>query len=337
MSPLRVLIVGAGPAGLVLGRCLHHRGIPAIIYEKAKPSPHRNSYGITLYAQFYRPLLKVLDLDETTFRKRVAVDAQIGGMGKVTANVSDEEGGFRANRSRFEGLLAEGLDVRWESEVESIDLGSSSEGEVTVALKGGEKQTPTVVVGADGPHSIVREAVAKGVELKVLPYATYNGKRRVSVEEFQKTFKPAMGEGNKLEQRMGDALLQISVGDRDEEKVSLSYVYSRAPRGKKGEDTLYRPEREKGAAREMPEELFAELGVLAGKLEEPFRTVFDAETVRKDRLLNWLMRSLHMDVGQLREAAKGGVVLLGDAVHAEPILGGEGKLSMGWARSQNSC
>ncbi|SMQ54467.1 unnamed protein product [Zymoseptoria tritici ST99CH_3D7] len=294
MSQPKIIIIGAGTAGLVLGRCLHHRGIPAILLEKAKNSPHRNNYGITLHAQTYRPLLKVLGLDETNFRRKVAVDSPVGGTGRISRHDSGE-GDFRANRGRFEGLLAEGLDVRWESEVEDVKFGGP-EG-VTVGLKGGEKQTSKIVVGADGPHSRVREAVVKGVELKILPFATYNGKRRISPEEFEKTFAAAMGDGNTLEQRVGDALLQISISDRDEKETG---------------------------AREMPEELFVELEGLAGKLEEPFRSIFDADAVRKDRLLNWLMRSLHLDVGQLREAAKGGVVLLGDAVHAEPILGGEG-------------
>ncbi|SMY28117.1 unnamed protein product [Zymoseptoria tritici ST99CH_1A5] len=321
MSQPKIIIIGAGTAGLVLGRCLHHRGIPAILLEKAKNSPHRNNYGITLHAQTYRPLLKVLGLDETNFRRKVAVDSPVGGTGRISRHDSGE-GDFRANRGRFEGLLAEGLDVRWESEVEDVKFGGP-EG-VTVGLKGGEKQTSKIVVGADGPHSRVREAVVKGVELKILPFATYNGKRRISPEEFEKTFAAAMGDGNTLEQRVGDALLQISISDRDEKEVSLSYTYSRPPRSNKGADKLYRPERPKTGAREMPEELFVELEGLAGKLEEPFRSIFDADAVRKDRLLNWLMRSLHLDVGQLREAAKGGVVLLGDAVHAEPILGGEG-------------
>jgi 2-polyprenyl-6-methoxyphenol hydroxylase-like FAD-dependent oxidoreductase len=323
MSQLQVSIVGAGTAGLVLGRCLRHLGIPAVLFEKSRNSPHRNNYGITLHAQTYRPLLQILGLDETGFKRRVAVDAQVGGTGRVGSG-SSSESSFRANRSRFEGLLAEGLDVRWESEVEDVKFGSS-EGSVTLGLKNGEKQSSTIVVGADGPHSIVRSFMRNGVELKVLPFATYNGKRRVSSDEFEKTFATAMGERNAIEQRSGDALLQISVNDRDEKEVSLSYTYSRSPRSNKNDDKLYRPERSKDAAREMPEELFTELEEVTGKLEEPFRIIFNADAVRKDRLLNWLMRSLHLNVEQLRQAAEGGVVLLGDAVHAEPILGGQGR------------
>lgn len=313
MSQLQVSIIGAGISGLVLGRCLLQRGLQPVLFEKARHSPRRNDYGITLHSSTYGPLLKVLGLDDTTFRQRVAVDSANGGLGLTDAK---ERSSFRANRNRFEQLLAEGLDVRWEHELESLNQHS-------LHFKNGKSHSSSVLVGADGPHSQVRNLIGVDAKLQVLPFATYNGKRRVSSTDFQTKFAPAMQGRCAIEQRVSDALLQISINDRTSEEVSISYTYSRPAR--EGDDQLYRPERSKDAAKQMPEAFFQELKQVGFDLEEPYKSVFDVETLRKDRLLNWLMRSLHLPTELLSDAAKDGVVLLGDAVHAEPILGGQGQ------------
>jgi 2-polyprenyl-6-methoxyphenol hydroxylase-like FAD-dependent oxidoreductase len=80
MAKQTISIIGAGLGGLTLGRCLQKRGIAAILYERLD-SPPRYSYGITLHASAYTPLLKALDVDEMDFKSRVAVDASSGGRG----------------------------------------------------------------------------------------------------------------------------------------------------------------------------------------------------------------------------------------------------------------
>ena len=84
MSQPTISIVGAGIGGLTLGRCLLQRGIRAVLYEKASSSS-RHTYAITLQPSSYRPLLKVLNVDEATFKARVAVDAGIGGSGNINS------------------------------------------------------------------------------------------------------------------------------------------------------------------------------------------------------------------------------------------------------------
>lgn len=330
MSALPISIVGAGISGLVLGRCLLHRGIQAVIFEKSRHSTHKNNHAITLHAHSYRPLLQILNLDEPAFKQRVAVDAGVGGEGRLSSSTAESSSGisFRANRARFEQLLGEGLDIKWEHEVDSVSLASSAESPVRLQLKNGETHPSSVVVGADGPHSLVRDSISKettdSMALKVLPFATYNGRRDLTPREFDDGFAAAMHGTNVLEQRVADAFLQISVSDRTSEKVTLSYTYSRPARN--GVDPLYRPRRSKTAAKEIPEELFSELGRLQDELQGPFRIVFGGDAMRNDRLLNWLMRSAPqpLRLEQWAEAARGGIVLLGDAWHAEPILGGHG-------------
>lgn len=318
MSQLHVSIIGAGISGLVLGRCLLQRGVKAVLFEKAKRSPRRNDYGITLHSSTYGPLLKILDLDERTFRQQVAVDSAIGGVGSLG---SHEQSSFRANRNRFEQLISEGLEVRWEHELENVQ--HDAEGRATIHFKNGQKHSSPILIGADGPHSTTRSLISADTKLKILPFATYNGKRRVSAGEFETKFAPAMQDRCVLEKRLSDALLQISVSNRDRDEVSISYTYSRPGQG--SEDLLYRPDRSKDQAREVPEALFQEIDRLSAELEEPYKSVFLTEALRNDRLLNWLMRSLHLNVAEtLSDAAATGVVLVGDAVHSEPILGGQG-------------
>lgn len=43
-----------------------------------------------------------------------------------------------------------------------------------------------------------------------------------------------------------------------------------------------------------------------------------------ERVLHWLMRTVLLNRQELHALAKNGIFFLGDTVHAEPILGGEG-------------
>lgn len=48
------------------------------------------------------------------------------------------------------------------------------------------------------------------------------------------------------------------------------------------------------------------------------------EKMRRDRILHWLMTDILVPLGDLKILAEKGVIAIGDAVHATPILGGEG-------------
>ena len=114
-----ISIVGAGIAGLTLGRALLHRGIPSILYERGTSKPRLN-YAITLHSTAYQPLLELLDLDLNAFRNRVAVDTEDGGAGSGSQRAHlathkglyDTQASFRANRVKLDQLLREGLDIR---------------------------------------------------------------------------------------------------------------------------------------------------------------------------------------------------------------------------------
>lgn len=52
--------------------------------------------------------------------------------------------------------------------------------------------------------------------------------------------------------------------------------------------------------------------------------MFDTEKLKMERVLHWLMRTVLVSHRELCALAKKGVFFIGDSVHAEPILGGEG-------------
>lgn len=52
--------------------------------------------------------------------------------------------------------------------------------------------------------------------------------------------------------------------------------------------------------------------------------IFEAEAVRGDRVLHWLMQTLMPEPSEAQRLAKHNVILIGNAAHATHILGGEG-------------
>ena len=287
-----------------------------MLFEKSRPSSNRNSYGITLHATSYRPLLKLLSLEENSFRSKVAVDA--AGEASGNANSGAETSSLRANRNRFEALLAEGLDIRWEHELKDLDTTSG----ISLDFANRTKHETQILVGAEGPHSLIRQTISPSTDFKILPYAVYNGKRRISLDDFEENIKPHLGDSTVTEQHLNSTRFQVSINDIGKDKVSISYTYSRP--GKDTGDALYRPDRPKSAAKETPDALFQDIDSIRHELQEPFNFVSDSDKMKNDRMLNWLMRTLQVDRSVLDEATQSGIVLLGDSVHAEPILGGYG-------------
>lgn len=312
MSQQPISIVGAGIGGVTLGRCLKQRGISAVLYEKASSSP-RNLYGVTLHASTYKPLLDLLEIDEATFRRQVAVDGASGGNGAIHG----QQSAFRAHRQRLESLIREGLDIRWEHAVDKVEQTSSG---TVLHVKDGEKVEQKCSVATDGVHSAIRRCLLPDAEPKVLPFVAINGKRRVKKADFEKLYSPMMKGSNVAEVLVNGALLNVSINDVGD-LISTSWTYSRAVRG--SSDALYTPHRPNAGATDIPDEFYAEVSAL-GQLEQPFAEVFDVEKIKNDRTLTWLMRTTESGLSGLEKLAENGVLFIGDSVHAEAILGGNG-------------
>ncbi|KAL9007646.1 MAG: hypothetical protein Q9180_009604, partial [Flavoplaca navasiana] len=129
-----------------------------------------------------------------------------------------------------------------------------------------------------------------------------------------------LGPQTVVHERHDDIVLEISINEYTPKHVDVSYTYSRPAREN---DPLHKPDRAIPGATDIPEEFYRELEDLKD-LHQPFNTVFDAARVRRDRILHWLMRSTLGRAAEVDRLVKKGVLLVGDAVHAMPILGGEG-------------
>ncbi|TLD27795.1 Eukaryotic translation initiation factor 3 subunit G [Venturia nashicola] len=319
MSQQPISIIGAGIGGRVLGQALKRMNIPATIFEKSAAS--RYAYGITIQEQVFKRLRKdVLGQDDIPLRKRVTVDAP-DGFGLVYPHRSTDFSA-RVHRQKFEEVLGDGLDIQYGHELDSID---TSEKFPEISFTNGKKVSGSVVVAFDGVHSKIRTSLLPNVEPNVLPYVAINGKCRVERATYDKLYDPAILRGNVISTRKGDAALQISIneGKTGTDLVSISFVYSRPARSG-GEDPLYDPDRPKDKANHIPQAFFDEIAALKD-LEQPYSDVFDVKKLEDNKtLISWLMRTVEPPLVELKELGNNNVLLAGDAIHAQPILGGLG-------------
>jgi 2-polyprenyl-6-methoxyphenol hydroxylase-like FAD-dependent oxidoreductase len=334
MSSGSVVILGSGIGGLTLGRCLRQKGISSVIYERTSSAP-RHTYGITLESWAYRPLLKILDMDEHTFRRRIAVDGFYhGGIGKLNSNDPLNPDGtqstsFRASRNKLESILREGQLINLEHSLSSARK-LDDQSKVELAFQNDLKLTPTVIVDMMGVHSQLRKSLLPSVTLKVLPFVVFSSKRYLKSAHFQSTYASAFNEGNciTLEPKvLHDPRLEITINDHlPNGDVSISYIYSRAAMSDVGQDPLHDPDRPIAGATDIPEEFYEELEkwVEEHKPKQPFLDAFDSDQIQTERLLHWLMRTVLVPEEDLKKLLKYGVIMVGDSVHATPILGARG-------------
>lgn len=344
MSQGSVTILGAGIGGLTLGQCLRNKGIPAIIYAKVSSTSTRHSYGITLHPSSHEALSVVLGIYPQILRRGVAVDNTYNnGTGKIYPGKGAVSNGSsstssRANRSKVERLLRQGLDIQCEHALQSIkpatQVDSNLQGMELVFENNYAIKPSSLIIDALGVHSPLRKTLLPEQSPIVLPYVVFSGKRRLTLAEFQATYAPSFQDGNVLETRLptnvGDAVfLQISVNNHHPSsgEVDISYLYSRPARLNR-EDPLLRPDRPNAGATDTPEEFYTELSALSNQdlLSEPFATTFAPSAVRKDRVLHWLMRTTlpPSEPHDLNLLATNSVIMIGDSARATPILGGDG-------------
>jgi FAD-dependent urate hydroxylase len=160
-----VLIVGAGIAGLALGRALHARGIAAEIIERASAWRPAGT-GVYLPANGVRAL-QSLGLGDAVTRNSVRIARQrlLDNRARLIADIELESVwgavgpcvGIR--RADLHTLLLEGardVPIRLATTVKAL---TESHDGVTVVFHDDSKRDYDIVVGADGIHSAIRTLV----------------------------------------------------------------------------------------------------------------------------------------------------------------------------------
>lgn len=171
MSNPQVLIVGAGPTGLVLALWLTKVGVPVRIIDKLG-APGTTSRALVFHVrnlEFYRQM----GIDQ--FPAQQGVEASAGGLwlrGSRVGQIGFDQLGIALSRysspliypqDLHEQMLIErlaSLNVRVERETELVDLISSKNGvSATLRKARGESENFDVLylAGCDGAHSTVRE------------------------------------------------------------------------------------------------------------------------------------------------------------------------------------
>jgi 2-polyprenyl-6-methoxyphenol hydroxylase-like FAD-dependent oxidoreductase len=168
-----VLIVGAGPTGLMAALVLNRRGVPAVLIDR-KAGPTRESRALAVHARTME-IYDQLGLAGTVLEKaNSALRVQVGGSSRgVGPNLAKLQDGF----TRFPGiqifeqshneellavtLTAAGGEIRWQHRLVDLqDKTAEPNGRVEALLEDGDGGLHRVrarwCIGADGAASAVR-------------------------------------------------------------------------------------------------------------------------------------------------------------------------------------
>ncbi|WP_285723942.1 FAD-dependent monooxygenase [Psychromicrobium xiongbiense] len=167
-----IVIVGAGPTGLMLANCLQRLGVAFVLFD-SKSGPTRESRALVLQARSLE-IYAQLGLASTVLQQVIPAPAIVPGFGARTfralkfqplsSGLSPYPGLHILEQSKNEQILKEsldaaGADVRWNTRLASIELLGRDGVRVSVlAADGGEQLIEArYLVGADGGSSAVRE------------------------------------------------------------------------------------------------------------------------------------------------------------------------------------
>ena len=180
---IKVIIIGAGCTGCALGQGLRKAGIPCVIYEARSRGAPSQEWNMGLH--WAVPGLRSL-IDESLWAhiQRAQVDPHYetgegesvpffhGESGVVLAQLNMDHL-YRLHRNRFRDLLTDGLEINEGKALVSITY--SDDGQVVTAhFADGSEDSGSIIVGADGPKSTVRNILLGPEKSKtqILDYAS---------------------------------------------------------------------------------------------------------------------------------------------------------------------
>ncbi|ODM22450.1 hypothetical protein SI65_00038 [Aspergillus cristatus] len=158
----RVLIVGAGAAGLLIAQVLKRENIPCTVFEQDSSFRPRDwNYGV-YWAQsglsecLPPELLDQLENCQVDKHTPAATDTLPGFNGKTGEKLVDVPAPYslRLKRRKFLQLISTGLDIQRGKRLARIE---SNNDIVTAFFEDGSQATGKLLIGAEGAHSRVRE------------------------------------------------------------------------------------------------------------------------------------------------------------------------------------
>ncbi|TQV97714.1 hypothetical protein V2A60_006553 [Cordyceps javanica] len=332
-----VLIVGAGPSGLLLAQSLRRRGVPFRIFERDADFTTRGvGWGLTLNwaLPIMRELLPDGLGDPDSLRNMACVDRKAVEDGSVSrfpyynlttaeritaAPPAPETARLRVTRQRLRSLLASKLDIEWNmSFVSSEDHGDS----ITAHFENGSAVEGSLLVACDGAKSLLRREIFAQQDEKhmsALPIRMLGAKLSCTPEEISELLKmdPFFLHGTSShDNSFGYFSVLDAPGNTEEStdnyllQICISWLEQAGFRGQEEPTTM--PETNKERV-----ELFKSIG---SSWAEPFKSlalkVRDDDEVKGLRLMDWVPPK------DLR--SKGRAVLMGDSLHVMTMFRGDG-------------
>ena len=165
-----VLIIGAGISGLIIAHGLHKAGIKHTIFETEEAQRWRPKEW-TMGIHWGLPLLE--DLLPSHLAARIPTDGSVDGFldynqppnngayifdgltGEVLKDLTVTGRIVRVSRRKLRTLCSEGVPVKHSYTLQTVNCDEDN-GTVTATFTNGQSYTGTLLIGCDGPRSVVR-------------------------------------------------------------------------------------------------------------------------------------------------------------------------------------
>ncbi|CRG85571.1 hypothetical protein PISL3812_02618 [Talaromyces islandicus] len=172
----RVLVIGAGAAGLLIAQVLKKHGVPCTVFEqdtKADARPRDWNYGI-YWAQSY--LAECLPPELVSQLESAQVDSHTPSGSDIlpTFNLATGEPlisvsapySYRLQRRKFLNLISTGIDIQYGKRLTMVDSDNKT---VTAVFEDSSQATGNLLIGTEGAHSRVREYLLGKERAAVIP------------------------------------------------------------------------------------------------------------------------------------------------------------------------